>query len=70
MTETTRLIIEGVVSVLLIGRGIFSHYEHKKNEKIGKETKATVNDIKIYMNGEFERKLAEEKKKWEEENKK
>lgn len=63
MTETTRLIIEGIVSVILIGRGVFSHYEHKKTNK-------DVNDIRIYMNGEFEKRLAEEKKKWELENKK
>lgn len=60
MAETTRLIIEGIVSVILIGRGIMSHYEHKKSR----------NEIKIYFNGEFEKKLAEEKKKWEQENKK
>lgn len=63
MTETTRLIIEGIVSVILIGRGIVSHYEHKKTNK-------TVNEIKVYMNGDFDKRLEEEKKKWEQENKK
>lgn len=63
MTETTHDIIEGIAAALLIGRAVMSHIEHKKTNK-------DVNEIKFYINGDFEKKLEEEKKKWEQENKK
>ena len=58
MTDTLKDIIEGAVAIVLIGRGVISHYEHKRTNK-------DVNEIRIYMNGEFEKRLAEEKLKWE-----
>lgn len=60
----TKIIIEGIVSVLLIGRGVMSHFEHKRAMK---QNKQDALEIKIYLNGEFEKRLAEERKKWEEE---
>ena len=60
MTQTTKDIIEGVVGLILILRGVMSHYEHR-------ETSRDVKQIKSNSNGEFERRLSEEKKKWEQE---
>lgn len=39
---------------------VWSHREHKGSGE-------DIRDIKIYMNGEFEKRLAEEKRKWEQE---
>lgn len=68
----------GILIAAIGGSRWLSHYEHKKSTKTGEETNATVNEIKFYMNGEFEKRveemvqqrLVEEKKKWEQENKK
>lgn len=62
MNHNSHLIIEGIVALLLIGRGVMSHFEHKKTEK-------AVNEIKIYFNGDLEKRISEERKKWEEETK-
>lgn len=70
MTETAKLIAEGVVAVLLIGRGIMSHFEHKKSHLEHKKTGRDIHEIKISINGELEKRIAEERKKWEQEIKK
>lgn len=54
MTNETHSIIEGIVAILLIGRGIMSHFEHKK-------TSTDVKEIKFYINGNLEKKLEEAK---------
>lgn len=54
--ETATLIVTGVVAV----SRILSHFEHKKTEK-------TASEIKIYINGEMEKKIAEAKEQGREE---
>lgn len=56
MAETTRLIIEGVVSIILVGRGVLSHYEHKKTQR-------DVIEIKMSINGEVEKRIEEARQK-------
>lgn len=60
MSETAHTIIEGVVSVLLIGRGVMSHYEHKR-------TGESINEIRISINGEVERRIEEAKEQGKQE---
>lgn len=49
---STHTIIEGIVAVLLIGRGVMSHLEHKK-------TGRQITEIKISINGELEKRLVQ-----------
>lgn len=58
---TNKEIIEAFAWFILFLRGIFSHMEHKG-------TSRDVKGIRSTMNGEFEKRLAEEKIKWEKEN--
>lgn len=59
MTALARDIIEGAVAILLIGRGIMSHIEHKKNTKRVEENKKDTTEIKMFfnINGEMEKRL-------------
>lgn len=46
----TKDIIEAVVAIILIVRGVMSHREHRKTGK-------DVSEIKVYFNGELQKKI-------------
>lgn len=63
MTDETWKAIAGICSVLtpllVLGSRFISHLEHKKTEKKVKKTDVDVMEIKLFMNGELQRKLDE-----------
>lgn len=49
---TDRDLIEAIAGVILIGRGVMSHFEHRQTGK-------DVREIKFYINGNVDKRIEE-----------